>query len=83
MKQEIQDIKNMLNSNQEAFKKLLQHLENIHVWQHTGDDILKGNFAPGMGVAGGNINVFTGSADGNTWIRTNSGKTENDIVAGV
>ncbi|HFJ7568950.1 TPA: hypothetical protein ACGVV9_001712 [Enterococcus faecium] len=83
MKQEIQDIKNMLNSNQEAFKKLLQHLENIHVWQHTGDDILKGNFAPGMGVAGGNINVFTGSADGNTWIRTNPGKTENDIVAGV
>lgn len=76
---EINDLKN----NNEAFKKILEHLALIGVWEQTGDTIFDGDFYEGMGVAGGNVNVFTGQEDGSTWIRTNNGKTENDIVAGI
>lgn len=41
------------------------------------------NFVSGRDIATGNINLFGGTPDGSSFIRTNSGETENDITAGV
>jgi prefoldin subunit 5 len=90
IKQDVTNLNNKYNqlqqqmtSNNDALGKILQALKNIGVWNQTGDTIFKGEFAPGMSVAGGNINLFGGSADGGSWIRTNAGQTENDITAGI
>ncbi|MGG5368358.1 hypothetical protein [Enterococcus sp. DIV0240a] len=81
---EITNINNHMNDYDALFKKILEQLESIGVWIHNdGDEITNGDFVPGMGIAGGNINLFSGTADGNTWIRTNPGKTENDLAGGV
>lgn len=41
------------------------------------------DFAPDRSIASGNINVFGGTPDGSSYIRTNAGQTENDITAGI
>lgn len=79
----ITNIENNLNSNMDAFKKILVHLESIGVWQHTGDDILKGDFVKGMGVAGGNIAAYGGTPDGSNFIKTTPNKSNYDIAGGV
>lgn len=56
--------------------KIIQNLKDSGAW--VGDD-----FARGRNIATGNINVFGKVPDGNSFIRTNSGQTENDIVVGV
>ena len=79
----VTNIQQQLGKNNDALEKLLQALKNIGVWNQTGDTIIQGDFAPGMSIAGGNINLFGGSQDGNSWIRTNPGQSENDITAGI
>lgn len=80
---QITNIQQQLGNNNDALQKILQQLKQIGVWNQTGDTIFEGQFAPGMGIAGGNINVFGGTQDGGCWIRTNNGQTENDITAGI
>lgn len=56
--------------------KIIQNLKDSGAW--SGDD-----FVNGRNIATGNINVFGRVPDGNSFIRTNKGQTENDIVVGV
>ncbi|WP_086350261.1 hypothetical protein [Candidatus Enterococcus clewellii] len=63
----------------DALIKIINKLKEIGVWEGG----LEGDFKPGMGIAGGNINLFGGSLDGNYWIKTNKNKTENDLAGGI
>ena len=65
-----------------ALKKLLTNLTNTGAWTHDGD-MLQGHLTNGHNLATGNINLFGGTADGNSFIRTTSGHQENDITAGI
>ena len=80
---QITNIQQQLGHNNDVLQKILHQLKQIGVWNQTGGTIFEGQFAPGMGIAGGNINLFGGTQDGNAWIRTNNGQTENDITAGI
>lgn len=66
-----------------ALTKILQNLKNSGAWNQTGDTIFDGNFNSNRNIATGNINVFGGTADGNSYIRTNNGQSENDLAGGV
>jgi hypothetical protein len=84
------DINNIYNdinniyTDLEGFKKILLHLESIGVWHSDSNgDIFKGDFVAGMGVAGGNISLYGGTADGSSWIKTTAQKRDNDLVAGI
>lgn len=65
-----------------AFIKVLQNLESSGAWNHTGADILSGGFVSDRNIATGNINIFGGTPDGNSFIRTNNGRTDNDLAGG-
>lgn len=65
-----------------ALVKLLTNLQNSGAWTSKGN-ILDGNFVQNRNIATGNINVFGGTPDGNSYIRTNNGKSENDLVGGI
>ena len=65
-----------------ALVKLLTNLKNSGAWTSKGN-ILDGNFVQNRNIATGNINVFGGTPDGNSYIRTNKGKNENDLVGGI
>lgn len=66
----------------DALTKILQNLQNSGAWTSKGN-ILDGNFVQNRNIATGNINVFGGTPDGNSYIRTNNSKTENDLVGGI
>lgn len=67
----------------DALAKVLQNLKNSGAWNQTGDTIFDGSFNDNRNIATGNINIFGGTPDGNSYIRTNNGKTENDLAGGV
>lgn len=62
---------------------LLTNLKNSGAWVQTGATIFDGHMADNRNIATGNINIFGGSVDGGSYIRTNSGATENDLAGGV
>ena len=62
-----------------ALMKLINNLENSGAWSGG----LAGGLNSGRSIATGNINLFGGTADGSSFIRTNNGKTENDLAGGV
>lgn len=83
------ELNNLLNSLtqrvetlENALKKLLQNLANSGAWHYNGS-IFNGDLNSGRNLATGNINVFGGTTDGSSFIRTNGGQTENDITAGI
>ncbi|GCF92507.1 hypothetical protein NRIC_03980 [Enterococcus florum] len=78
LEKRVDTIEKELVAANEALLKIIEKLEQIGVW----DGGIKGDFEPGMGIAGGNINHFGGIADGRYYIRTNPNSTENDIVNG-
>lgn len=65
-----------------AVRKILQNLKDSGAW-NSGADVFTGSFNSGRNIATGNINLFGGTPDGNSFIRTNSGKTENDLTGGI
>lgn len=67
----------------DALTKILNNLKSSGAWKQTGNTIFEGNFNPNRNIATGNINLFGGSTDGNAFIRTNNGKTENDLAGGI
>lgn len=67
----------------DALSKILTNLKNSGAWNQTGGTIFEGKFNDNRNIATGNINVFGGSTDGGYYIRTNNGKTENDLAGGV
>lgn len=81
--QEFNTLKNEYNQLKGAFEKLLQDLKGSGAWKQTGGTIFDGNLYPDRHIATGNINLFGGTVDGNAFIRTNNGKTENDLAGGI
>lgn len=66
-----------------ALTNLLQNLKDSGAWNQTGSTIFEGSLKSGRNIATGNINLFGGTTDGNSFIRTNSGSTEDDLAGGV
>lgn len=66
-----------------ALSKLLQNLADSGAWKHTEGNIFDGYLNGNRNIATGNINLFGGTQDGSSFIRTNNGETENDLVGGV
>lgn len=87
LQDEIKDLKNEINSMKNDNKQLRSALQKIIDNLNTSGAITNNNinnysFRSGRNIATGNINLFGGTTDGNSFIRTNSGKTNNDITAG-
>ncbi len=82
LSQRVSSLENRVTTLESALKKLLQNLHDSGAWSYDGN-ILNGNLNSGRNLATGNINLFGGSQDGNSFIRTNNGHTENDITAGI
>lgn len=76
---QIQDQANKNNDLKDTLTKLISNLEKSGAWSGG----LKGNFKEGRNIATGNINIFGGTPDGNSFIRTNNGSTENDLSGGI
>lgn len=76
---QIQDQANKNNDLKDTLTKLISNLEKSGAWAGG----LKGNFKEGRNIATGNINIFGGTPDGNSFIRTNNGSTENDLSGGI
>lgn len=81
--EEFTTLKNEYNKLKDAFEKLLQDLKGSGAWKQTGGTIFDGNLYPDRHIATGNINLFGGTVDGSAFIRTNNGKTENDLAGGI
>ena len=75
----IKAIETKVNRIESALNKIIANLENSGAW--TGG--LTGGFNSGRNIATGNINIFGGTIDGNSFIRTNNGQTENDLAGGL
>lgn len=81
--QDFNNLKNEYNQLKDAFTALLQNLKNSGAWNQTGNTIFEGSLRPDRNIATGNINLFGGTVDGSAFIRTNNGKTENDLAGGI
>ena len=75
----IKALETKVNLLESALSKIIANLEESGAW--TGG--LAGNFNNGRDIATGNINIFGGTTDGNSFIRTNNGQTENDLAGGL
>lgn len=66
-----------------ALEKLLTDLKGSGAWRQTGSTVFEGSLDPNRHLATGNINLFGGATDGSSFIRTNNGRTENDLAGGI
>lgn len=62
-----------------ALTKIINNLQNSGAW--TGG--LDGGFVSNRNIATGNINLFSNTVDGNSFIRTSAYDTENDLAGGI
>lgn len=76
----INNLQTQLNTLKGFTDKLLADLKASGLWQ--GNDY-NGSIKPNNHIAYGTINLFGGTTDGNYYIRTNSGRTENDLAGGI
>ena len=79
LQRQLQDQATKNNDLKDTLTKLISNLEKSGAWSGG----LKGNFKEGRNIATGNINIFGGTPDGNSFIRTNNGSTENDLSGGI
>lgn len=79
LQRQLQDQATKNNDLKDTLTKLISNLEKSGAWAGG----LKGNFKDGRNLATGNINIFGGTPDGNSFIRTNNGSTENDLSGGI
>ena len=79
LQRQLQDQATKNNDLKDTLTKLISNLEKSGAWAGG----LKGNFKEGRNIATGNINIFGGLPDGNSFIRTNNGSTENDLSGGI
>lgn len=84
----ISDLENTVNNQgnkitqlESALQKIINNLYNSGAI--TSNNLTNFNFNPNRNIATGNINLFGGSADGQSFIRTNNGQTENDLTGGL
>ena len=66
----------------QALQVLLTNLKDSGAWNQTGSTIFQGSLNTGRNIATGNINIFGGTPDGNSFVRTNNGSTDNDLAGG-
>ena len=62
-----------------ALMKIINNRTASGAWQGG----LEGDFVPRRNIATGNINLFSNTVDSDFFIRTNNGKTENDLAGGI
>ena len=62
-----------------ALTKIINNLRDSGAWSGG----IEGQFNNGRNIATGNINLFSSTVDGDYFIRTNNGRTENDLAGGV
>lgn len=73
-----------MNKMLSAVEKILQNLKNSGAWTvPESGSIWDGSMTADRNIATGNINVFGGTPDGSTFIRTNNTSTENDLAGGI
>lgn len=77
----INNLYSEVNNIKNALQKIIDNLYNSGAI--TNNNINNFEFKTGRNIATGNINLFGGTEDGTSFIRTNSGQTENDITAGI
>lgn len=75
----VKALETKVNLLESALTKIIANLEESGAWAGG----LSGDFNNGRDIATGNINIFGGTADGNSFIRTNNGQTENDLAGGL
>lgn len=73
-----------INKMLSAVEKILQNLKKSGAWTvPESGSIWDGSMTADRNIATGNINVFGGTPDGSTFIRTNNTSTENDLAGGI
>lgn len=73
-----------INKMLSAVEKILKNLKNSGAWTvPESGSIWDGSMTADRNIATGNINVFGGTPDGSTFIRTNNTSTENDLAGGI
>jgi hypothetical protein len=75
-------LSNRITVLENALTKVLTDLKGSGAWT-SGANVLTGSMTANRHIASGNINLFTGTTDGNTFIRTTSGQNENDATIGA
>ena len=79
LKERVEALENANAGLQNALRKIIENLEGSGAWSGG----MAGGFNQGRNLATGNINVFGGTPDGASFIRTNNGSTENDLAGGI
>lgn len=79
LKERIEALENTNAGLQNVLRKIIENLEGSGAWSGG----MTGSFNQGRNIATGNINLFGGTPDGNSFIRTNNGSTENDLSGGI
>lgn len=80
LESKITELKGDNNKLLTVLTKLINNLKNSGAWE---GDLFNGGFKPNRNIATGNINIFGGTPDGDSFIRTNNTSTENDLAGGV
>lgn len=75
-------LSNRITVLESALTKVLTDLKGSGAWT-ADDNVLTGSMTANRHIASGNINLFTGTTDGTTFIRTTSGSNENDATIGA
>lgn len=80
IKNDITNIKNDVSNIKGGLQKIIDNL--FESGAITSKNINNFTFKNDRDIATGNINLFGGTTDGNSFIKTSDNKTENDITAG-
>ena len=75
---DLETLTNKVNNNRTALQKIVTNL--YEGGNATSNDI--NNFNINNHIAAGNINLYGGTPDGNSLIRTHNGQAENDVTVG-
>ena len=85
----ISDLSKQVTDANNALKSIVKSLIDSGAWDPNAssdgakDVSLRGGLKSGINIAYGNINLFGGTPDGNHYIRTNFGQTEDDLAGGI
>lgn len=85
----VEQLSNNTTSTGNAVKTIVNSLIASGAWDpnktnvNPGNAPITGGIKDGVNIAYGNINLFGGTPDGNSYIRTNKGQTENDLAGGI
>lgn len=85
----IGDLSKQVTDSNNALKQIIKSLIDNGAWDPNAssdsakDISLSGGLKSGIHLAYGNINLFGGTPDGDHYIRTNSGQTEDDLAGGI